>query len=87
MLKDWLNALAHNRNLTGEDFRVMLFLMANVNYTVAEISQAEIARELELKPQNVSRAVKKLEANKVLVRAKKAGRVYAFRFIGFEEET
>ena len=48
-------------NLTGEAFKVLMLMMSRMDYENAiTISQKEIATTLEMKKQNVSRAVKSL---------------------------
>ena len=46
MYKTWLKSVARNRSLQGADLRVFLTLMASTQGSTAEISQAEIARDL-----------------------------------------
>ena len=48
MYKDWLEAIASNRDLKWLDLRVLLVLLANVQGTNVEISQAAIARKLDM---------------------------------------
>ena len=49
MLKDWIRKAALHKNLRGEDYRVLLFLLSNADEFTVEISQAYLARSLEYK--------------------------------------
>ncbi len=44
-----MRKVALNKNLRGEDYRVLLFLLSNADGTTVEISQAYLARSLEYK--------------------------------------
>ena len=57
----WLEKIAKNRELRGEDFRVMFVMIANVDYFSVDLTQKEIAQKLSVIWQVVSRAVKSLQ--------------------------
>ncbi|NJK50508.1 hypothetical protein HC931_22415, partial [Candidatus Gracilibacteria bacterium] len=50
--RSWLEAIAANRNLRGEDLRVLLVLLANTNNDCAQITPIEIANQLGLRDSN-----------------------------------
>ncbi|MDJ0634781.1 MAG: helix-turn-helix domain-containing protein [Xenococcaceae cyanobacterium MO_188.B29] len=81
MLKDWMRKVALNKNLRGEDYRVLLFLLSNADGTTVEISQAEIARSLEYKQPRVSRALKRLDEFKIIKKIFIAGKLVGYRFL------
>ncbi len=84
-LKDWLTAIASNKNLRGEDYKVMLLLLANVDYIITEISQAEIAQKLDMKLPNVCRAIKRLEKEKIIEKRQIGGKLCGYKFLGLLE--
>ena len=57
MLRDWLEKIASDQNLRGEDFRVLLVLFANAEGKGVEIAQTEIAQKLDFKKPRVARAI------------------------------
>jgi predicted transcriptional regulator len=58
--RDWLEAIAANKDLRGEDLRVLLLLMANATNSRVEISQNEMARRLCVPRTCVTRAINRL---------------------------
>ncbi len=81
MLKDWIRKAALNKNLRGEDYRVLLFLLSNADGFTVEISQAEIARELEYKQPRVSRALSRLDEFKIIKKIFISGKLSGYRFL------
>ena len=81
MLKDWIRKVALNKNLRGEDYRVLLFLLSNADEFTVEISQAEIARSLEYKQPRVSRALRRLDEFKIIKKIFIAGKLVGYRFL------
>ena len=81
MLKDWIRKVALNKNLRGEDYRVLLFLLSNADEFTVEISQAEIARNLEYKQPRVSRAIKRLSEFKIIKKILISGKLIGYRFL------
>ena len=49
MFTDWLETIASSKQLSGEDFRVLLTLLANAEGFTVEIPQTEIAQKLDCK--------------------------------------
>lgn len=86
MYKAWLKSIAANRSLQGADFRVLLTLIASTQGATAEISQAEIARDLGIESCNVSRSIKKLIENGIIRKKHIAGKLIGYRFLIEESE-
>ncbi len=81
MYKDWLENIASNRNLKWLDLRVLLMLLANVQGTNVEISQATIARKLGMESSHVSSSIKKLVENGIIKKKYIAGKLVGYRFL------
>lgn len=65
----------HRRELGLEGMSVFNALMAQLDFeNFIQVSQTEIARELEMQPSNVSRAISRLEALGFIRRGPKVGR-------------
>lgn len=67
--REWLEAIAANKDLRGEDFRVLLLLMANASYNRILISQSEIASKLQVSKSCVSRALNRLFTRGVITKS------------------
>lgn len=75
-----LKLLATDEDLRGEAYKVLLILMATLDFeNWIQISQKEIAETLKMKKQNVSRAISLLEKKGIIFRGPKIGKSYAFR--------
>ena len=85
MLKNWFRKIALNKNLRGEDYRVLLFLISNADGETIEISQAKIAKTLEFKQSRVSRAIKNLAEQKIISKIIIAEKLIGYRFLISEE--
>lgn len=81
MLKNWFRKIALNKNLRGEDYRVLLFLISNADGETIEISQAKIAKTLEFKQSRVSRAIKNLAEQKIISKIIIAEKLIGYRFL------
>jgi hypothetical protein len=56
--QDALPALAKDRSITCEQYRVLIYLIAKLDFdNYIQVPQTEIAKELDMKPSNVSRAL------------------------------
>lgn len=78
--QDALKALAKDRTMTGEQWRVLSFLMSRLdfeNYIYAP--QTEVAKELGMKKPNVSRAVTALIQRGIIHRGPKVGSAQTMR--------
>ena len=75
-----LKLLAIDKDLKGETYRVLLLLVSQLDFeNWIQITQKEIAETLEIKKQNVSKAILLLEEKEIIFRGPKVGRAYAFR--------
>ena len=75
-----LELLASDKDLTKESLRILMFLMARLDFeNWIQITQSEIADTLDINKGNVSKAISLLESKGILLRGPKVGRSYAFR--------
>lgn len=75
-----LEILATDRDLKGETYRVLLFLLSRLDFeNWIQVPQTEIAERLEMHKQDVNKAVKLLESKGIILRGPKVGRSHAFR--------
>ena len=73
-------SLAKDKDIKGETHRVLWFIGGILDFeNWVQISIREIAKELDLKRPNVSRAMKILEEKEIILRGPKVGRSFAFR--------
>jgi MarR family protein len=73
-----LVSLAQDKEITGECYRVLFILLAEVDYeNFIYIPQTEIARKLNMHPQSVHRAIKLLVQKGVLLRSERGFRLNA----------
>ena len=80
MIRNWLLKVASKKDLRGEDYRVLLVLLAKADSQEVQISQVEIARFLSIKRSQVSRAIKRLEALELIEKKTIAGKLVGYRF-------
>ncbi len=72
--------LAQDKEITLEAMRVLNYVFARLDFeNHLRMSQADIARALEMKPSNVSRAIKLLIDKDILMLGEKIGRSYTYR--------
>ena len=75
-----LELLATDKELTGENYRVLLLLLSRLDFeNWIQVTQSEITEKLQMKKQNVSRAISLLEQKGIILRGPKVGRSNAFR--------
>ena len=75
-----LELLASDKDLTKESLRVLMFLMARLDFeNWIQITQKEISEKLGIKKSNISKAVLLLEEKGIISRGPKLGRSSAFR--------
>ena len=87
MYKDWLEAIAINRELKWTDLRVFIILLANIERDVtAEIAQAEIGAKLGIETSNVSRSIKKLTQVGAIEKKMQTGKLIGYKFTIENEE-
>lgn len=78
--QDALEAIAKDPDMTGQAFRVFLYLCSRLDFeNFIQVPQVEIAAELSLGKNRVSEAVALLESKGVLLRGPKVGRASVFR--------
>ena len=75
-----LEIVARDKDIKGETYRVLFFMCARLDFeNWIQITQKEIAENLEMKRQNVSKAISLLLKKRIILRGPKLGRSYAFR--------
>jgi len=75
-----LKLLATDTELTGESYKVLLYLLAILDFeNWIQIPQKQIAEDLKMQKQRISRAIKKLERKEIILRGDKIGRSFCFR--------
>lgn len=75
-----LELLASDKDLTKESLRVLMLLMARLDFeNWIQITQNEIAEALDINKGNISKAISLLESKGILLRGPKTGHSYAFR--------
>jgi len=86
-----LEILASDSELSKEAYKVLIFLMSRLDFqNWINIFQKEIAEKLNIKKQNVSRAISLLESKEILLRGPKIGKSYSFRlnpYFGWKGKT
>ena len=80
MSSNWLDSVAADKDLSGEDFRVLLTLLASSEGSRAEISQTEIAQKLGISRSHVSRAIANLCRKGFISKKKVGGRLVGYSF-------
>jgi CTP-dependent riboflavin kinase len=77
---DFLEEFAAREDVHGETFRVFIYLNARLDFdNLINVPQSEIAKALDMKQPNVSRAIKKLEELGIIIRGEKIGKISAWR--------
>ena len=75
-----LELLASDEDLSKESLRILMFLMARLDFeNWIQVTQKEISEKLRIKKPNVSKAISLLESKEIILRGEKIGRSYAFR--------
>lgn len=78
--QDALIAIASDRELTLEPYRVLMVLFGKLDFeNWICIQQAEIAETLNMQRPHVSRAIRILERKGILLRGHKLGKSYGYR--------
>lgn len=85
MSRNLLEAIATDRNLTRNDIRVLLTLLANTQGFSAEIPQTEIAQKLGMKTSHVSRAIGNLCSKGFISKKRIGGKLVGYRFAVAED--
>ena len=75
-----LKHVAKDKDIKGETYRVLFFICGILDFeNWIQITQKEIAEELEMKKSNVSKAISLLESKGIIFRGPRIGKSYAFR--------
>jgi hypothetical protein len=78
--RDMFSMLATDDELTGKSLKVLLYLLARLDFeNFIQVPQVEIASELKLHKQDVSKYVALLERKGILTRGPKLARSSSFR--------
>ncbi len=78
--QEGLMLLAIDEELTGENYKILLYLLGILNFeNWIEITQKEIAEKLNMHKQRISRSIKKLEQKEIILRGEKISRSFLFR--------
>jgi MarR family len=74
MNQHFLEEFAARKDIPGEVYRVFLYLDARLNFrNLIQVPQTEIAAALQMRKQNVNRAIRKLEQLGIIIRGPKVG--------------
>lgn len=80
--------IAMNSELRGEDLRVLFYIEGILDYeNHIPLSTAEIARDLNMRQSNVSRAFKNLQEHQLIIKGPKVGRCNSYvlnAWVGFK---
>jgi len=77
--QDFIEELSKDREIKGEDYRVLLFLLGNMDFeNWIQVTQESIAKELGMERTNVTKAIKKL-SKKGIIEVAKRGRMNIYR--------
>jgi DNA-binding MarR family transcriptional regulator len=80
MFQDTLIEIAKDREITGEVYRVLLYLLSQMDFeNHIHVSQSDTATILGLQKTNVSRAVKTLCDKGILLKGQKQGRSAVYK--------
>ena len=72
--------LAKDKDISWEAYRVFHILLGKLDFeNYILIPQNEVAQELDMKKQNVSRAIKKLVDKGILIKGEKLGKTYSYK--------
>ena len=80
MTSQWLEDIANNRELKGQDLRVLLVLIANIDYLNVDISQVEIGKKLKIKKQSVNKSIQKLQKLGLIEKRFLSGKLVGYTF-------
>lgn len=80
VFQDAFIEIAKDKSLTGETKSVLMYLLGKLDFeNFILMTQAEIAKELDLKKQNVSRAIRTLVERGIILEGPKVGRSRGYR--------
>ena len=80
MSKTAMDLMAENKSLRGGDMRVLLKMLARLDFeNWILVTQAEIGRELGIRPEHVSHSIKRLIDASYILKGPKSGLQQAYR--------
>ena len=80
VFQDAFIEIAKDKTLTGETKSVLMYLLGKLDFeNFILMTQAEIAKELDLKKQNVSRAIRTLVERGIILEGPKVSRSRGYR--------
>jgi DNA-binding MarR family transcriptional regulator len=80
VFQEAFETLAKDSDLTGETWRILSYLFSKLNFeNDIHLAQADIAKALEMRKQNVSRAMKLLCDKQIILKGPKVGRTVTYR--------
>jgi hypothetical protein len=80
MSQDPLLEIAKDKELAGRPTRVLIYLLGRLDFeNFIQVSQSEIAKELDLHRSDVSSCISLLYDKGILIKGPKVGRSYCFR--------
>ena len=85
MTSQWLEDIANNLELKGQDLRVLLVLIANIDYLNVDISQVEIGKKLKIKKQSVNKSIQKLQKLGLIEKRFLSGKLVGYTFVPDEQ--
>lgn len=72
--------ISQDQDMTKESLRIMHYMMGNLDFeNFIQISQAKISKDLSIKKQNVSKALKLICEKQILLAGPKIGRSLSYR--------
>ena len=77
----WLEAIAKNKKLRGEDLRILILLIAKTEkgkFIEIELSQAEIALMLNIQASAVCRSISRLVTEKIINKKTIGGKLVGY---------
>jgi DNA-binding MarR family transcriptional regulator len=73
-------ALAEDKDLTGETYKVFMYMLGHLGFeNYIAIPQVQIAKDLSMHKEHVSRAIKVLVTKRIIVEGPKLGRTKTYR--------
>ena len=78
--QDAFIALAEDKDLTGETYKVFMYMLGHLGFeNYIAIPQIQIATDLGMKKENVSRSIKTLLTKRIIIEGPKLGRTKTYR--------
>ena len=79
-----LERLAKDSEITGESFRILIYMLSKLDYeNYIKVTQKDIVKALNIRKQNVSRAVKLLVSKGIIIQGPRSGKSFTYRLNEF----